>query len=300
MEEKTTKAIIQPKEELPTKEPIILTPQEVKDLICPKATEKEIAIFLRKCKKLCLDPLIDEINLIKYSESDKAAYVIAIDAYLKAAEVNPHYDGHEAGIVLKNASGKLEYREGAILLEEEKENLVGGWAKVYRKNLQRPVFVAVNKSECIKYTKDKVTGEEKPTSFWTEEKQPSMLRKVALKRALFETFPNLFAGTISTAEFKEIEVSEEKKELPPPVEEKLPAFTKNGKPDWSKFWVSLKERGISTTGEAHQLLGVNSIKAEVEKGKTLEEVFEMVLARKREEEEKKGKGESEQAKLLNP
>ena len=181
---KETQAIVQFKGE-----PITITAGDVKDFICPTATHQEVVIFLKTCQSLQLNPFAGEIYLIKYDERDKAAQVIAIESYLKAAEQNPSYDGHEAGIILKNSDGKLEYREGAFLLDEERNQLEGGWAKVYRKDRSKPYYVAVHKKECIKHTKDGYL-----TKFWIEEKQPWMLRKVALSRALVEAFPSLFAG----------------------------------------------------------------------------------------------------------
>ena len=194
-----TQAIVQYKGE-----PIKITAREIKDFICPMATSQEIVIFLKTCQSLQLNPFAGEIYLIKYDERDKAAQVIAIESYLRAAEQNPSYDGHEAGIILKGSDGKLEFREGAFLLDEERNQLEGGWAKVYRKDRSKPYYVAVHKKECIKHTRDG-----KLTKFWVEEKQPWMLRKVALSRSLVEAFPSLFAG-LTTAEIEFAAEIEEK------------------------------------------------------------------------------------------
>jgi len=43
-----------------------------------------------------------------------------------------------------------------------------------------------------------------PTQFWQKSKQPLMLRKTALKRALVEAFPGLFSGAYSNVEFEEM------------------------------------------------------------------------------------------------
>jgi len=243
--------------------PVTITFQDVKGLICPPATDQEVAIFLKTCQSLQLNPFANECFLIKYDARDKAAFVIAIDSYLKAAENNPNYDGCEAGIVLKDSGGKLELREGAFLLDEEKARLAGGWAKVYRKDRTRPTYVAVNKTECVK-----VTREGKPTQFWSEPKQPWMLRKSALKRALVEAFPSLFAGTLATAE------------VAADIEGTLPAaFEDNDKPDWPKFWVKVQNELGLTEVEAHALLGVESIKASLGNGRTLETIWEDLVTK---------------------
>lgn len=251
-----TKAVVQWKGE-----PITISFQDVKDLICPLSTDQEVAIFLKTCQSLQLNPFANECFLIKYDARDKAAFVISIDSYLKAAEVNHDYDGCEAGIILKDPTGTLEYREGAFVLHEEKNKLVGGWAKVYRKDRGRPTFVAVNKTEAVKLTR-----EGNPTRFWSEEKQPWMLRKTALKRALVEAFPSLFAGTLATAEFTA------------DVEGELPAAFQNGDdPDWVQFWVRAKSELELTKEDAHRLLQVDSVKELIEQGNTLEQIWLMLV-----------------------
>lgn len=240
-------------------EPVTITFQDVKGLVCPLAADQEVAIFLKTCQSLQLNPFANECFLIKYDTRDKAAFVISIDSYLKAAEVNQDYDGCEAGIILKDSGGKLELREGAFLLDEDKSRLVGGWAKVYRKDRSRPTYVAVNKTECVKLTR-----EGRPTQFWAEPKQPWMLRKSALKRALVEAFPSLFAGTLATAE------------IASDIEGELPAAFQNGDdPDWAKFWVRAKDELGLTKDDAHRLLGVDSVKELLDQGNTMEQIWVM-------------------------
>jgi len=238
-------------------EPVTITFGDIKQLICPLATEQETAIFLRTCQSLNLNPFASEIYLIKYSERDKAATVIAIDAYLKASETNPEYNGHEAGVILKDSAGKLEFREGAFILDEEYSNLVGAWARVFRRDREHPFYMAVNKTECVKIGRD---GQ--PTQFWQKSKQPLMLRKTALKRALLESFPALFSGAYSTAEFEEV-----------PEGTLPPAFKKAGEPTWDKFWTKLREMGYTNKEEVHTILGMASVKDWVDSGKTLEDAI---------------------------
>jgi len=239
-------------------EPVTITFGDIKQLICPLAEDQEVAVFLRTCQSLNLNPFASEIYLIKYSEKDKAATVIAIDAYLKASETNPEYNGHEAGVILKDSSGKLELREGAFVSNEEHDNLVGGWARVFRKDREHPFYMAVSKTECVKIGKD---GH--PTQFWQKSKQPLMLRKTALKRALVESFPGLFSGAYSNVEFEEM-----------PEGTLPPAFVnKNGDPAWNKFWTKLAEMGYTNKEEVHTILGVASLKDWVDSGKTLEDAI---------------------------
>lgn len=51
---------------------------------------------------------------------------------------NPNYNGEQAGVIVETADGQIERREGCLVLENEQ--LLGGWAKVYRKDRLYPVL----------------------------------------------------------------------------------------------------------------------------------------------------------------
>jgi phage recombination protein Bet len=268
--DKDRKAVVQWKGE-----PITITFNDVKNLICPLATDQETAVFLKTCQSLQLNPFANEVYLIKYGEKEKAATVIAIESYLKAAELNKNYDGSEAGIILKESSGKLEYREGAFLLENEMDMLVGGWARVHHKDHEHPTYVAVNVKECLRYTK-----EGRLTKFWARDKQAMMVRKTALKRGLVEAFPSLFMGVMASAEIGEIpevEYRELPKDKVESEEGELPhAFDRNGEPYWKLWWAKQTEKGL-TEDDVHAILEVESVKEGwVGQGRTLEEADEKI------------------------
>jgi len=265
-------------------EQITVTFSDVKNLICRLATDQEVAVFLKTCQSLQLNPFASEVYLIKYADRDKAATVISIGSYLKAAEANKDYNGNEAGVILRDTGGRLEFREGAFLLDDEMDKLVGGWARVYRKNRDRPTYMAVNKAECVRYTK-----EGRLTQFWAKEKQASMLRKTALKRAMVEAFPSLFAGTISTSEVAE-PVEAEYEEIP---EGTLPpALEKGGQPNWKKFWAKVKSELGLTTEEARLLLQVDSINEElIDTGWTMEKIWDELVIALRLQKATEGKSE---------
>jgi len=262
-------------------EQITISFPDVKNLICPYATDQETVVFLKTCQSLQLNPFASEIYLIKYSERDKAAMVIAIDSYLKSAEANDNFNGVEAGIVLRDSGGKLDFREGSLLVPDEEEKLVGGWARVYRKDREKPFYMAVNKAECLRYTRDGNL-----TKFWVKEKQPLMLRKTALKRALVEAFPSLFLGTLSNVE-ADYEPEDLEKIVPKPRGEMPegelpPAYERNGKAYWKKWWARQREKGLSED-DVHKIMREQldketfSLKTDwVEQGRTLEEADNII------------------------
>jgi len=238
---------------------ITITFYDVRKHLCPRASDQEIALFLKTCQSLNLNPFAREVYLVKYTDEEPAVIIIAIDAFLKAAEACQQYDGHEAGIILKQKDGALEFREGTFMLKGEGEDLVGGWAKVYRTDCNHPFYAAVSLAEYIKFTR---AG--KPTHFWRE-MPATMIRNVALRHALREAFPNRFAGVYSAAEIE-----------PAPDGTLPPAYTRNGEPDWSKFWAMQREKGLSQD-EVHSILGVSSVKDDwVGQGRTLEEAEETI------------------------
>lgn len=154
--------------------------EDVRHFISPKATDAECKIFLETCRAYHLNPFTKEAYLIHYdnkSDDTPATIVLGKNCYLQMAERHPAFDGFEAGIVVYS-EGQIVDREGSILYDGE--TLLGGWAKVYRKDRTRPGYDEVKLDE---YN----TGK----SLWAS-KPATMIRKVALVHALRETFPSTF------------------------------------------------------------------------------------------------------------
>ena len=157
---------------------------DVRNFICAKATDAECKIFLETCKQYRLNPFTKEAYLIHYDNNseDASTIVLGKNCYMQMAERHSAFDGFEAGIiVLDTEAGQLDHREGSIVYEGEE--LLGGWAKVYRKDRTRPSYEEVKLAEYD-------TGK----SLW-KGKKATMIRKVALVHALREAFPSTF-GTL--------------------------------------------------------------------------------------------------------
>ena len=254
MAEKNT-ALAKPKKKNLVKP--IITAQDVTNYLCPDASPKEVALFLKVCQTEGLDPFAHEVFLVKYQRDKPAQIVISVDKFLKAAEASEQFNGFEAGIILKDSAGELEFREGAFLSQEEQKSLAGGWARVYRKDREKAFYSAVTLEGYRKHTRDG-----RPTEFWSDRKCPDMIRKVAVSHSLKEAFPSRLTMLYTEAEFEEI------------PEGTLPsAFLKEGEPDWDKFWVKVAEMGYKKKEEIHAILGVVSLKDWVGSGKTLEEAI---------------------------
>jgi phage recombination protein Bet len=167
---------------------------DVRDFICPKATDAECKIFLETCKQYHLNPFTKEAYLIHYdNKNDDTASTIVLgkNCYLQMAERHPAYDGFEAGVIVLTADGQLLNREGSIVYDGNGgETLLGGWAKVYRKDRTRASYEEVKLSEYD-------TGK----SLWNG-KKATMIRKVALVHALREAFPSTFGALYDESEVR--------------------------------------------------------------------------------------------------
>jgi phage recombination protein Bet len=223
----------------------------------------EIIDFLNVCQAEQLDPLRKEILLIK-NPSQPAYYVITVLSYLKIAENNAAYKGHQAGVVGKTKEGSSIYHEGELI--DEAETLTGGWARVWRADRDKPIYSAVNLREYIKYTQDGQI-----TDFW-DDRPAAMIRKIALSKALREAFPNRFSMSVTDAEFEVVNRSSSQCEeftLPEP-------FMKDNEVEWRKVYARLKEMGLGHD-QACQLLNIKSIKQDwMDKGKSIGDFIDAV------------------------
>lgn len=145
-------------------------------------TDQEVNYFVHLCRGQGLNPFLKEIYLIKFG-TQPATFVVSKEAFLKRAEANPQYDGSESGIIVLNKDGELIERKGGFFLKDS-EQVVGGWAKVYRKDRKYPSDVQVTFEEYAGRTK-----EGNLNSNWAN-RPATMIKKVALVQALREAFPN--------------------------------------------------------------------------------------------------------------
>ena len=163
-------------------------------------------IFLETCKQYKLNPFTKEAYLIHYdnkNEDTASTIVLGKNCYLQMAERNPAYDGFEAGVIVLTADGQLLNREGSIVYDGNGgETLLGGWAKVYRKDRTRASYEEVKLSEYD-------TGK----SLWNG-KKATMIRKVALVHALREAFPSTFGALYDESEVR-VDAESTAREVPP-------------------------------------------------------------------------------------
>lgn len=153
-----------------------------------KISNQEVGMFLKLCEGQKLNPFLREAYLVKYGDQ-AAQMVVGKDTFTKRAEMNENYKGAKAGIIVVNIKGDIEEREGTFYLKNKnREELVGGWAKVHFKDGKEEVYHTVSFDE---YN----TGK----SLWAG-KPATMIRKVALVQALREAFPNALSQMYTAEE----------------------------------------------------------------------------------------------------
>jgi phage recombination protein Bet len=160
-------------------------------------TDQEVMMFIQLCRYQGLNPFLREAYLVKYSNSSAATIVTGKETFTKRAERNPLYKGQQAGVIVLTNSGQLENRMGTLVLRNEQ--LVGGWAKVYREGYDYPIESTVSLDEYIQTKWDDKARAQVPTAQWAS-KPATMIRKVALVQALREAFPDSFGGLYSPEE----------------------------------------------------------------------------------------------------
>lgn len=177
-------------------EQIKLTPSIVQNYIVgtdAQITMPEFKFFTSLCKARGLNPFLKEAYCIKYGKNP-AQIVVGKDAVLKRAIKNLNYDGMESGVIVQDKeTSEIIERKGTFYLRDS-ENLVGGWAKVYRKDWQHPTYCSVGFDEVAQKKSDGSLN-----ANWSG-KGATMVEKVAKVRALRETFVEELGGKYEAEE----------------------------------------------------------------------------------------------------
>jgi len=143
------------------KEKIKITGEDIKNLFCPLATEKEIKMALGIVNSFQLNPFKKEVHLIKYKAELPISIVVGYEVYLKRAERTGKLDGWAVGINQTNGTA---------------------WVKIKRKDWSEPFEWEVSLTE---FNKKQSTWNQIP-SF--------MAKKVAIAQGFRLCFPDELGG----------------------------------------------------------------------------------------------------------
>lgn len=196
-----------------------LSPDSVSQFVTKgngKITREEAYNFIQLCRYAELNPFLNEAYIVKFG-NQPAQMITGKEAFMKRAERQKSYNGFKAGIVVFNSKGEIEEREGTIIIDG-KEQLLGGWAIVFRKDRDNEYKVTINFDE---FAKRKNSGELQST--W-QSMPANMIRKSALVNALREAYPDQLGAMYTEDEPNLTEVQAVKEEKNEKTEEILEDF----------------------------------------------------------------------------
>lgn len=168
---------------------ITVTADDVRNLICQNADQKEVSLFLQLCKSQRLNPFVKDAYLVKYG-SNPAQMITSYQVFNRRACRNENYAGIENGVVVLR-NGEIVHKDGSAVYKAAGETLLGGWAKVYFKDNRKPAYAEVALD-------DYSTGK----SNWS--KMPGvMIEKCAKAAAWRLAFPDDFQGMYVSEEMQQ-------------------------------------------------------------------------------------------------
>ena len=207
---------------------VALTVQMFREMLCPEASDKQSWYMLQWCAHNRIDPFANEAYFSVMGS--KPVVQVSKDAWFKRMERHPGFSHHESGIIVETT---LDHIKTNVMLggddylvsealkqsilegkEQEKkipprftakkkshyldaeENLLGGWAAIYRKDRAQPYSFSVNKEGW-----EQKTSQGGENVFW-KAKAPFMIWKTALKNCTRLAFPEL-SGLLNAPEARE-------------------------------------------------------------------------------------------------
>jgi phage recombination protein Bet len=157
-------------------------------------SESDAIKFIMLCQAQRLNPFAGDAYMTGYDGKDgspKFSLITAVQVFYKRAETCADYEGLDSGIILRGEGGTTVEREGDFCLPDEE--VVGGWAIVYRKG-RRPLKAKLS----IEATRPPYE-----TPFWNKQKAPGQISKCAEADVLRRSFPSLLGGLYIDSEFSE-------------------------------------------------------------------------------------------------
>lgn len=120
----------------------------VQDFICVPTksnkicSERDAMKFMMLCQARSLNPWEGDAYLMGYDSQSGPEFslVTAHVAFLKRAELHPEYDGMESGVVVLRDGADDPLDIPGDFFDNEREKVIGGWARVHFKNRKHPMY----------------------------------------------------------------------------------------------------------------------------------------------------------------
>lgn len=160
--------------------PVKFTSQDIRERLCPNATDSELALCVELCNRQHLNPFTKEVYLVKYG-SAPASIITSYQVFNRRANRQESYGGIKSGVVVMR-EGQIVKKRGSAVYKQVGEQLLGGWAEVQFKDGKEPAYVELALT-------DYSTGK----SNWA--KMPGvMIEKCAKAGAWRLAYPGEFSG----------------------------------------------------------------------------------------------------------
>jgi len=162
---------------------------EVRKVCAPKLSNMEFKLYVEIGKKTQLNPFLNQIWCIKYSDKMPASIFIARDGFRIMARRNKDYKSHVVDAVYEN--DKFAVEDGHVKHSYSLKNrgaLLGAYCKVFTKSSEVPFFTFV---EIKEYNKNQGNWKTMPAT---------MIKKVSEAQCLRMAFPDDFSNVYSDAE----------------------------------------------------------------------------------------------------
>jgi len=155
-------------------------------------SERDCIRFIMLCRGKRANPFEGDCFLIGYDSQLGPSFsmVCGIELFLKRASAEPSYDGNESGVIVSALGNEIIERPGTMVMDGEK--LIGGWAKVYRKDRKQ-----------VEYKSVKFETYDTGRSRWMKD-PGGQIAKVALSQALRSAYPTALGALYTQEEMQRV------------------------------------------------------------------------------------------------
>lgn len=119
--------------------PVKFTSQDIRERLCPNATDSELALCIELCNRQHLNPFTKEVYLVKYRDAP-ASIITSYQVFNRRANRQESYGGIKSGVVVMR-EGQIVKKRGSAVYKQVGEQLLGGWAEVQFKDGKEPAYV---------------------------------------------------------------------------------------------------------------------------------------------------------------
>lgn len=119
--------------------PVRFTSQDIRERLCPNATDSELALCVELCNRQHLNPFTQDVYLVKYGNAP-ASIITNYQVFNRRANKQPNYGGIDSGVVVLR-DGEVVKKKGSAVYKMIGEQLIGGWAEVAFTDGKKPAYV---------------------------------------------------------------------------------------------------------------------------------------------------------------